>query len=105
VPCGRRPVASAADAGLTRKESGRCAQATAPRAQPPPAQLEDDPGFGPGHIYPELTRHALGHVPDELKPVRMLEGKQGSYGPFEVGHPVPAGDLPARLREGWQLAS
>src|SRR5712691_8764494 len=40
--------------------------------QPPPAHLEADPGFGPGHIYPELARHALGHVPEDQKLVRLV---------------------------------
>lgn len=40
--------------------------------QPPPGQLEADPGFGPGHVYPELARHALGHVPEDQKLVRLV---------------------------------
>lgn len=73
--------------------------------EPPPARLEADPGFGPGHVYPELARHALGHVPDELKLVRMIEVKQGKYGPIEIAHSVPVKDVQARIDSGWRLVS
>jgi hypothetical protein len=64
--------------------------------KPPPA-FEDEYGFG----QPGYDRPPIGFVPENQRPVRMIEVKQGPYGPFEVGHPVPAGEVPQREAEGW----
>ena len=53
----------------------------------------------------DRDRFPLGYTPPEDRPVRMVEVRQHEmYGEFTVGHPVPAKDVPDRLKEGWRLA-
>ena len=63
-----------------------------------PGTLEDDPGYGD----PDYPRHALGHVPDDLKLVRVVmpPNERG----IEVTRPVPARELEAALAAGARLA-